>query len=111
MDSKLYLRTRTVPRRARSRRLREAGLTRLDVKRAVRQSDAGLSSLWSRSENDRRQYLELQNAFDRSQLTLSQINTDLKVINQTTQHITGRLDSYTIMTDAEVAGMCANLWQ
>ena len=111
MESKLYLRTRNVPRRARSQRLRDAGLTRLDVHRAIRQTDAGLSSLWSRSENDRRQYAELQNAYNASQLTLSQLNTDLTLINKTTQNITSRLDSYTVMTDAEVAGMCNNLWQ
>ena len=98
-NNKYYISARWTPRRARSKKLREAGLTSADVKKHVSGAVSGdISALWQESESIRRYYEISYSALDAS---ISNINNGMTVIQNKQQ----------TLTEAEVEGMVNNILQ
>lgn len=98
-NNKYYISSRWTPRRARSKKLREAGLTSADVKKHVSGVVNGdISALWQEHESIRRYYEISYSALDAS---ISNINNEMTVIQNKQQ----------TLTEAEVEGMVNNILQ
>lgn len=98
-NNKYYISSRWTPRRARSKKLREAGLTSADVKKHVSGAVSGdISALWQEHESLRRYQVINYAAIDAS---ISNINTEMTVIQNKQQ----------TLTEAEVEGIVNNILQ